>query len=197
MRYKKQFKKYSLLLLTILIVAGFTLPGALYFASEDSSSTSEDQGLANGICRGDSDCTLVCSDGSIENILCYQNMCEASSCGEDPYHTHSSDGKEFSLAVNLQGQDLILNEFTDKFAQGSNFFTFSNDSNTFNGENLQVKHLLEKYGMRIFGDCLVIDNKQMCSDDQFELTFYVNGEQDYSYEDYFLEEGDDLLISFN
>ncbi len=197
MRYKKQFKKYSLLLLTILIVAGFTLPGALYFASEDSSSTSEDQGLAEGVCLSDSDCILVCNNGSIQNVLCYQNMCEASSCDGDPYHKFSPDKKSFDLKINVQGEDLFLDEFSKVFGQGSIFFTLDDGSMTFNGDNLQVKHLLEKFGMRISGDCLIIGSQQLCSNDQFELTFHVNDEQDYSYEEYFIEEGDDILISYN
>lgn len=62
---------------------------------------------------------------------------------------------------------------------------------------VKTGYLFDSIGVGATEDCYVFpDEREFCTDDEYSLKYYVNGEQVPSVSDYVVEEGDRILISY-
>lgn len=198
MAIEKKWLKVTYLILMVLVAAGFTLPGIMYFGGGDSDSTTVTVG-DDRICSTDSDCYLACGE-ELKMSLCYQNLCMDNSCNEERNYEYNETGYEFDLKIHVSGEIIDLSERANE----KNFFTeFSSLSETkesnlvkIHTDFLSMNQILEKVGMSLNSQCLTINSTSYCRSDSYKLSFTINGEDNYSYGNAVPEEGDLVEILF-
>jgi hypothetical protein len=141
---KKLFSKILLILLMIMIAAGFTIP-MLDF--EDQVYAVEPR-----ICQLDSDCYLVCEDSPLK-VLCSQNMCAQNDCNENPYYPFYDESVEFSFKV-IDSSEVLLLSYDDIF------INFNTEKVKFFSRGMSLNHLYERIGLNDLNYLLYINGEE-------------------------------------
>ncbi|MBT3298325.1 hypothetical protein HN385_05345 [archaeon] len=194
MAIEKKWMKIVYLTLMVLVAAGFTLPGIMYFGGGSSDSNTVTVGN-DRICSTDIECYLTC-EGELKASLCYQNLCEINNCNEES--NYDSEGFTFNLNIEISGEHIDLSERSSEYNIFAEFSEISNTGNEVNihTDFLSMNQILEKVGMGLSSQCITIDGTTYCRSDSYDLTFTVNGEESYSYGNVVPEEGDVIKITF-
>lgn len=196
MALSKRTKKYVNIVLLVLIAAGFTLPGALYFGGSDNSNANNVDISNQRVCQSDSECYLTCDTG-LRSVLCSQNLCTVNSCEEESIYEFSlTPAMNMNLEVIVNGESLELKNLT---REGDFFVTFSGDNGQelkLYSDSLSLNQILEKVGLSLIGNCLNLGNEFLCGNDINELSFIVNGEERYEISYYVPADGDEISIVY-
>ena len=64
-------------------------------------------------------------------------------------------------------------------------------------ENVPLWMFFESQGMTFNKDCFTMDTQQYCNQGNKKVSFYVNGQPSDAYEDYVIQDDDQILISYN
>ncbi len=195
MAIEKKWLKVTYIILMVLVAAGFTLPGIMYFGGGSSDSTTVMVGNER-ICSNDAECYLGC-EGEIKPSLCYQNLCLINSCEEES--TYNETGFDFSLKVEINGEIIDLSDRADELNIFTEFSEIENEENiiTIHTDFLSINQILEKVGMSLNSQCITVDRTSYCRSDSYSLEFKINGEDNYSYGNAVPEEGDVVEIVFS
>ena len=160
---RKLFSKILLILLMVMIAAGFTIP-MLDF--EDQVYAIEPR-----ICQLDSDCYLICDDTPLK-VFCSQNMCTQNDCNENPPYPFYDIPVEFKFKV-INSPDTLLLSYDDVF------INFDDELVQFFSRGMSLGHLYERIGLQSLGYQMYINGEE-----RFVGTDYVPEQDDKILIDY-------------
>ncbi len=183
---RQRFRQIAMIVFLVLIVLGFTIPGFL------NPPDSVVQAAEPRLCQTDADCYLFC-DETPKEVLCSQNLCQQNSCEEASYYAFKETPLQLSLVVELENETLSLQ---NRSSSRNVFVTFNDPTVSLFSSGLTLQHVLEKAGMQLTAQCLVVDAVRYCEDEDTALQVMVNGNQTFSYGNYAPKEGDAVKISF-
>ena len=173
-----------------LIVIGFTIPGLLNL---NPAANNAPKAVEPRVCQADSDCYLICNDQPL-SVLCSQNLCQQNACTEQPKYPFKTEPIAFHLTAHL-------NETTIDLINKSNprdlFATFNTESVKSFSSVLPLRLILEKINVKLTAECLQIDQKKYCRNDQHKVRLLVNGKETYTYEDYVPQQGDSIEMVYS
>ena len=141
---KKLFSKILLILLMVMIAAGFTIP-MLDF--EDQVYAVEPR-----ICQLDSDCYLICEDAPLK-IFCSQNMCTQNDCNENPYYPFYDQPIEFQFKI-IDSPETLLLSYDDIF------INFNKEKVKFFSHGMSLGQLYERIGLKDLNYKLYINGEE-------------------------------------
>ena len=183
---KKLFSKIVLVILTLLIVLGFTVPGFI-------NETDNGQYVEPRICKTDADCYLMCDEAPVK-VLCSQNLCMQNACDEHQLYPFVDEVVEFSLVVkvNAVNKDLSLLSNTQDL-----FVKFSEGKVQMFSSGISLGQVLSKVKTKVDAECLTVNSENYCNSGEKEVKLMVNGERSYSYSDYVPEVGDEIEVVYS
>ncbi len=179
-------KKILLIVILLMTVIGFTLPG--FFNLDEQPLPQEEQRL----CQYDQDCSLLC-DGRTVKILCLQNLCQQNSCTDRVVFPYQEEPLRFSLAIEISNGPLQMQNRSDS---GDYFVQFSEDTVQVFTPYLSLQQILEKAALKLTDRCLEGDGSSWCTSPLQELSIFVNGNKSYQAEQYVPKEGDVIEIHY-
>ena len=187
MKAKKQWIGKTVLLLVLLMtVIGFTLPGVL-----DNNSQSQVRAEPR-VCQNDAECYLTCNDQPIM-ILCSQNLCQMNSCKESNYYTFNQPPIIFTLAVKIEEKRIDLN---NQSSSQDLFVKWENERVSVFTLGLNLNQVLEKVKAKLTAECLIINGVSYCRSETKELKFLVNENQLFAYGGYVPQNEDKIEIIY-
>ena len=190
MRKKKnqRVRQIGILVFLFLIALGFMVPGFID-PTEGEESYSEPR-----LCQSDADCYLLCDDKPIAS-LCSQNLCMQNSCEEKSYYEYNLNNPiSFSLSIEIDSEII---SFVNRTNVNDIFITFNNDQVKLFSSGLTIKHVVNKLGFFLDGQCIQIDFVHYCNNDEKELRILVNGELSGAFENYIPKQGDKVRIEYS
>ncbi|MBU1111271.1 MAG: hypothetical protein ABIG93_02650 [archaeon] len=190
----KLAKKYVNIIILVLIAAGFTLPGALYFGGSDNGGNEIDVSEQR-VCQVDAHCYLNC-DGGLKSVMCQQNLCVVNSCDVESMYEFQLEPIDIILEVEIDGEAVYLNQLV---FEGDYFVQFLGDKGKevqLYAENLNLDQILEKVGIEFVGNCLNYDNHLLCESETNEIIILINGEERFDLGYYVPNAGDEIMIIY-
>ena len=111
------------------------------------------------------------------------------------------------LAGAHEHASILVKIFGDKFDFSKSAYQIKNpyihfegnDGNTIHrhADNVTLGFLFETMNLQLTGECFVFsDGRSFCSNDEYLLEFYVNGEQVDSVNDFVISQNDRILVSY-
>ncbi len=191
--YPEKRKKLYIIIFLVLLVIGFVFPGVFFFAGSDQNQV---QIIEPRLCTADADCWLTC-DGKPEAAFCFQNLCIKNACEElSSIGELSSAGGSMELDIILNDKPLDLSQ--QKYLRKSDFVRLEEDGKVhFYATGIALAHLLDTLGMAFTDQCLVLDTKEsFCIDNIRTFNMTVNGEPNYYFGSYVLNEGDEIVLIY-
>jgi len=188
----KLAKKYVNIIILVLIAAGFTLPGALYFGGSDGGNNDEVD-TNQRVCQVDAHCYLNC-DEDLKSVLCDQNLCTVNNCEVESMYEFSLTPREIILDIAISEEDLILE---DLVKEGDFFVQLSGSKVQLYSENLNLNQILEKFNLGLIGNCLSVGGEFLCGDDEDQLILIINGEERFDSGYYVPADGDEISIIYS
>jgi hypothetical protein len=114
------------------------------------------------------------------------------------YGPPNSDHQHASFAVVLNNSTIDFSQ--NKYQLRSPLIHVENkEGKTLHrhASNIPLIHFFNTLGMNIIDNCFVLDNgTKYCSNNKMKLTFYLNGQQVNSINDYVVRNGDEILILY-
>lgn len=172
----------------LMVVLGFSVP--LFQLGGNTDQTP--QQVQPRLCQNDAECYLTCNDKPLE-VLCQQNLCVQNSCTEFNLFPYQQQPQEIALSVTINGVPISL--------QNSNpqdfFVRFNDDIVQLHAPRVSLSTILEKAGIILLDQCLMVTGKQYCTDSDSTLNITANGENTYQFEQYIPQEGDEIRIVYS
>ncbi len=187
-KQEKLLSKIIIVLFTLMIVAGFSIP--LFNLGEDADTAPRTE---QRLCQTDADCYLNCGTDVVPAV-CFQNLCQQNSCEEYSYFQYSSEPLVFELRVNLLGETLNLSNHANTLDV---FVTFSGTEVQSFSPGLPLGYILDKAGMALDDQCIKVSTTRYCNDGSHELQLIINGNRSYSYSQYVPAGGDMVEIVYS
>ncbi len=187
MKTKRQWiGKTILLLVLIMTIIGFTLPGVL---NDDSQSQVK---VEPRVCQNDAECYLTCDDQPVK-VLCSQNLCQQNSCKETNYYIFEQTPSSFILSIELNGKKVSL---ANQSSAQDLFTKFEGEEVKEFTSGMSLNMILEKVKAKLTAECLTVNTENYCRDGENELRFMVNNVLRYDYGSFVPQGGDRIQIIY-
>ncbi|MBI2573522.1 hypothetical protein HYV86_06675 [Candidatus Woesearchaeota archaeon] len=193
-QHKQVLRQVVVITFLLLIVVGFTAPLILY--SNDDPFAKKSTATQPRLCRSDADCSLSCDSSQTPlAVLCLQNYCMQNSCEEYNPYSYELVPIDLSLKASINGQEVNWNAVPgDSFVTLNNATTFPVVSVFTTG--LTLADITSKLGLYMNQDCLFHAGVEYCSNENANLTVYINGNKSVSAERYIPIFGDKVEIAY-
>ncbi len=186
-KVEKLFSKIVVIVFLVLIILGFMIPGFLH-----NNQPVENTYVEPRLCQSDADCYLTCNDTPVA-VLCSQNLCVQNACDEYSLYEHGV-GSTFTLDVVVEGVSI---DIASRAVDSNIFVTFNDGQVQTHSPTLALRHVLDKVGIQMNSQCILVDAVHHCSDGEKQLQLLVNGEESFAAENFIPSDGDVVKVVYS